>query len=450
MTDDWADAPPAASGTAEAAVLGAILTAGTTGSGAVMAEHVAREAFRIVRPDMFWRPGNATIAAVILAMVDAGIPVDPTTVLARLTASGEASRVGGAPYLATLLECRAATASNIDYYAAEILDCYVRRQIRGEALRVLQQTANPGITTADMIGQLSTAAEVVTALAAEPAELPPPRTLTDLLAGSDAPDWIIPGLLERRERVIITGFEGLGKSELSAQVALCAAAGIHPFTGQQGAPARVLVVDLENGEGNMRRRYRRIAEVVTAIAGDWDHSRLMVEIREQGVDLRQGDDVAWLDRLLTAGRPDVLAIGSLYKMHRDDPASEQAARHLVHTLDTLRVRHGVALLIEAHAGHSEEASGRRKLRPRGSSLFLGWPNVGIGLRPHADAVDMEHPNLVEVRHWRGDREARDWPKVLCRGGDGYYGLPWTAYTPTAADKAAARLRRAELQAGVAS
>jgi hypothetical protein len=448
MTDDWETTPEPASVTAEQAVLGAILAAGMSNAGAAMAEIVAREAFVIVRPEMFWRPGHATIAALILAMVDAGVPVDPQTVLARLTAAGETARVGGAPYLHTL--STRGTPGNVDYYAAEVRDCYVRRCVQVEARRVLQRVSAPGAETADLVAQFEGAARAVAELAVEPATLPPPRTLTDLLAGSDTPDWIIPGLLERRERVIITGFEGLGKSELSAQVALCAAAGIHPFTGQPGDPCRVLVVDLENGEGNMRRRYRRIAQVVTAIGGDWDHGRLMVEIREQGVDLRQGDDVAWLDRLLTAGRPDVLVIGSLYKMHRDDPASEQAARHLVHTLDTLRVKHGVALLIEAHAGHSEEASGRRKLRPRGSSLFLGWPNVGIGLRPHQDAVDMEHPNLVEVKHWRGDREAREWPKVLARSGDGAYGLPWTSYTPTTADKAAARLRRAELQQGGAA
>jgi hypothetical protein len=309
--------------------------------------------------------------------------------------------------------------------------------------------ANPETETDSLIVGLAGALDTAQDLAVPQAPVPP-RTLGDLLLGDDSPNWLVPGLFERREKVILTGFEGLGKSELSAQLACCAAAGIHPFTGQPTDPLRVLVLDLENGESNMRRRYRRISTVVRSIAGDWDHGRLMVEIREAGVDLRAGDDVAWLDRVLSAGRPDLMVIGPLYKMHRDRMEDEQAAAQLVHTLDTMRVRHNVALLIEAHAGHAEEMGGRRKVRPRGSSLFLGWPMVGIGMRPHPDAVDMEHPNLVELRHWRGDREAREWPKVVARSAEGRFGLPWTPYTPTTADKAAAKLRRAELLAGGAA
>lgn len=449
MTDDWRTAPEAASVTAEQAVLGAILRAGQGEAGPAQAEQVIHEVFAIVRPEMFWHPAHATVAAVVLAMADAGIPVDPQTVLARLVRTGELAKVGGGPYLHTLLQ-HAGHPGSADFYAAEIRDCYVRRMVRVETIRVLQQAANPAVETPEVLSWLTRAAETVTALGSEPAKAVRPQTVAELLARVPTePEWVIPGLLARRERVILTGFEGLGKSEVSAQVAVCAAAGIHPFTGQPIPPARVLMADLENGDFNMSNRLRRIVSVVTGIAGDWDQNRLMVEIRDEGIDLRRADDVSWLDRLLTGGRPDLLVIGSLYKMHRDRMEDEQAARQLAHALDVFRVRHGVALLIEAHAGHSEDVGGRRKLRPRGSSLFLGWPSVGIGIRPHADAVDPEHPNLVEVRHWRGDRDVRDWPKVLARGGDGRCGLPWTPYTVTSADREAAQIRRAEMRGGAA-
>lgn len=430
-------APIPASITAEQAVLGSVLHR----------PDLAAAVFEVARPEMFWEPRHLTLAAVLAAMHDAGLPVDPQTVLARLTASGDVRRVE-AHYLITLMQ-RAWNPDNAAGYATEVRECYRRRMIVEAGTRMVQAAGNPETETesliVDLAGVLDTAQDL--AAAREPVR---PRTLDDLLAGSDEQDWLVDGLVARRERIILTGFEGLGKSELAAQLAVATAAGLHAFTGQPITPCRVLVVDLENGDYQMRRRYRRIGDVATAIGGAWDHGRLMVEIREEGLDLRHGDDVAWLDRLLAGGRPDLLCMGPLYKMHRDRMEDEQAARMLVHTLDTLRVRHNCALLIEAHSGHAEELGGRRKVRPRGSSLFLGWPNVGIGLRPHQDAVDMEHPNLVEVKHWRGAREARDWPKVLCRGGDGYYGWPWSPYTPTTADKAAARLRRAELQAGGAA
>ena len=50
-------------------------------------------------------------------------------------------------------------------------------------------------------------------------------------------DWVIPALLERGDRLIWTGFEGLGKSVITRQLAVCAAAGVHPFTGEPITPA---------------------------------------------------------------------------------------------------------------------------------------------------------------------------------------------------------------------
>lgn len=312
----------------------------------------------------------------------------------------------------------------------------LERRVVGTRWRLAFQTDLP-------VFHLSRKLERMTSLRTRRAKL---RYITAVELVSSVPVRCIQ--VDRADGMFVVGRECIPthNSEIAAQLAVSTAAGVHAFTGQPIPACRVLVVDLENGDYQMRCRYRRIGAVVSAIGGDWDHGRLMVEIREEGLDLRHGDDVAWLDGMLAAGRPDLVCIGPLYKMHRDRMEDEQAARLLVHTLDTLRVRHNCALLIEAHSGHAEEMGGRRKVRPRGSSLFLGWPNVGIGLRPHPDAVDMEHPNLVEVKHWRGSREARQWPRVLCRGGDGSYGLPWTPYTPTAADKAAARLRRAEVEA----
>lgn len=407
-------APVAASPTAEQSALGAILRADDSAD-------LAGRVFRIARPEMFWRPAHELIARVIEAMTDAGIVVDPTTVLARLTESGELSRAGGAPYLMTLME-RAWSVDAAEHYAAEIRECYRRRQIRNDALRAAQQASNPEVDLSLVVYELAAATEHAESLAADDVPVLP-ATLGDLLAYRSEPDWLIPGLLERGERVIITGTEGLGKSVALAQIAVCLASGVHPFTGMPEHDAvRVLVVDVENPKRLLGSRYRWITRCVEDVAGvRVDRDRLMVEIREEGIDLTQPADVTWLDRLLTGGRPDVLIIGPLYKLHRQNMNDETAARELAHTLDTLRVRHNLALIIEAHSGQAEDPGGRRKLRPRGSSLFLGWPNVGIGIRAHADCHS-DPPNWVEVKPWRGHRDERDWPRELVRGSVGE--LPW--------------------------
>lgn len=405
--------PVAASVTAEQSALGSILAAGAG------ANELARTVFEIAAPEMFWRPSHEVLARVIAAMVDADIDVDPQTVLARLRDTGGLSKVGGGPYLHTLME-RAWTLDNAVRYAQEVRECYRRRQIREAGLRVVQQATSPEIELELLVFELAAAADRAVELSGDGAPIMP-ATLADLLSYDPTPDWLIPGLLERRERVMLTGFEGLGKSVLSAQLALCLNAGVHPFTGQSGGEKlRVLVVDGENPRPLLTRRYGWIAEIVHGIS-PVDPSSLMIECHEEGVDLTDPDRIGWLDRMMTAARPDVLMIGPLYKLHRANLNEETAARNLAHTFDTLRVRHNCALIIEAHSGHAEDTGGRRKLRPRGSTLWLGWPNVGIGMRPHKECRS-DPPNWVEVRAWRGHREDRQWPTELTRGAWGE--LPW--------------------------
>lgn len=431
------DVPVPAAPMAEAAALGAILQAGLdpTGTNPGRAAAVAREVFAVAPPECWWLPAHQLIAVTVEAMVAAGIPVDPQTVLQRLTEAGEASRVGGGPFVHQLLT-QGWAPGNAGYYAAEIREAWRRRRIQEAAVRLVQQVAEPMIETDLLLARL---AQVVDDDVEGKArlEVVPPATLADVVAVDRPARWVLPGLIARKERVIVTGFEGLGKSELVAQVAVCAAAGLDPFTEREYPPVRVLVLDCENPLDELRDRYRRIAAAAEFIRPGWDRTALMLEVREAGIDLLKADEVAWLDRLLRAARPDLLVTGPLYKMQRGDLNKEEIARGLTANLDDLRVRHDVALLIEAHPGQLADPRGTRQLRPRGSSLFLGWPSVGLGLRMHKDAQrdpTTDAPDLVEVRRWRGMRARREWPTQLHRGGE--MTLPWVPprrmWTPSTA------------------
>src|SRR5690606_2357350 len=106
-----------------------------------------------------------------------------------------------------------------------------------------------GDADADSLVIAQTAAEQVQAIIdnAEADQDVSTETLAEFLSGGDDPaDWVIPGLLERGDRFILTGSEGLGKSVLFRQIAVGAAAGIHPFTQRRIDPNRVLYVDVEN------------------------------------------------------------------------------------------------------------------------------------------------------------------------------------------------------------
>jgi replicative DNA helicase len=115
-------------------------------------------------------------------------------------------------------------------------------------------------------------------------------------------------------------------------------------------------------------------------------------------------------RLIDEFEPDVLFVGPLYRLTSRAINSDDDAAPLLSALDTLRDR-GVALVMEAHAGHAVSSGGDREMRPRGSAALMGWPEFGMGIRQ--SKVD---PSTFDLVRWRGDRDQRNWPRFMKRGG----------------------------------
>jgi AAA domain len=259
------------------------------------------------------------------------------------------------------------------------------------------------------------------------------------LATSDPPyDWVIADLLERGDRLVVTGPEGHGKSLFLRTIAICAAAGLHPFTGQFIPPQRVLTVDCENSERQTRRHWRRMANVAELCQRRVTEGQLRLIHRPDGLDL-SSEDGPWLVEQVVNHKPDLLTIGPLYRLHSTDVNEETAARAVVTMLDKARLTVNCALILEAHSPHGE--MGRpRPMRPAGSSLFLRWPEFGIGLRPWNDAdgptparaarspTDWLHPHVARVEQWRGPRDERDLPFYL-RWGQTDTEWPWMPHSP---------------------
>ena len=242
-----------------------------------------------------------------------------------------------------------------------------------------------------------------------------PRTeaveLDDFLGVEDPEyDWVVPGLIERGDRVILTGGEGKGKSTLLRQLAVQLASGIHPFNGGPITPVRVLLVDLENSQRQTRRKIRPLREA----AGDRykPEPGLHIRVRPGGIDLLDSDDGRWLLDLATDVRPDVLITGPIYKLAGGDPTEERTAKVVSMWLDRIRTDARCSLIIEAHSPYAA-SGGKRPERPYGASLWSRWPEFGLYLSPEG-----------HLRHWRGPRDEREWPAALQRGGE----WPWTAIT----------------------
>lgn len=265
----------------------------------------------------------------------------------------------------------------------------------------------------------------------EPAKVDLAVDLWEFIATGDPdPEWVVPGLLERGDRLVWTGFEGLGKSMFIRQLAVCAAAGIHPFnwgTADQYEPRRVLLIDAENSERQSRRKFRPLAAASIKAHRRVPDGGLRLIHRPEGIDLSREADAAWLLERVTAHKPDLLIIGPFYRLHMGDMNDERVARKVVGVLDAARVKADCALVIEAHAGHGE-AGKNRSVRPVGSSLLLRWPEFGYGIAPAEDPQPGKACRDVHVKPWRGARDERSWPTRLTWGDPN--GWPWQTVPET--------------------
>lgn len=111
---------------AERAVLGGMLLAES-------AIEMATDALR--GSDDFYRTTHGAIYATITAMWAAGKPVDPVTVSGELLKTGDLARVGGAPYLHTLVTS-VPTAANAGHYARIVAEHAQRRRITEASARL--------------------------------------------------------------------------------------------------------------------------------------------------------------------------------------------------------------------------------------------------------------------------------------------------------------------------
>lgn len=238
-------------------------------------------------------------------------------------------------------------------------------------------------------------------------------TWSDFVTESDddSYDWVIPGLLERCERVIVVAAEGIGKTMLARQVAICVGSGIHPFTYQPIRPQTTLTVDLENPERIIRRTSRSIYNAAQAVSRNKNPQSHLL-IKPQGLDLLRPEDRAVLEEMLERTQPSILIMGPLYKAFIDPGGrtSEAVAIEVARYLDTIRDIYQCSMWLEHHAPLGTSMT-TRELRPFGSAVWSRWPEFGVALQPDMTGMAYHY----DVRHFRGARDERQWPTRIRRG-----------------------------------
>ncbi len=165
---------------AEQSVIGAML----------LSKDAIADVVESLREQDFYRPAHQLIFAAIVDLYGRGEPADAVTISAELTKIGELGRVGGAPYLHTLV-ASVPTAANAGYYARIVQERAVLRRLVEAGTRIVQM-GYAGDGDVDMIVDRAQAAVY---------DITDKRTSEDYLPLSA----IMPGTLEEIDAIASRG-----------------------------------------------------------------------------------------------------------------------------------------------------------------------------------------------------------------------------------------------------
>ena len=306
----------------------------------------------------------------------------------------------------------------VSYYAARVREASARRYAEAVFTRALHRlkTEDP-----DTVAQEAKAE--IEAMPSPASSDDDTWTLEDLMRlDVEHEPFTIPGWLRRGERLVLTGGEGSGKSVLVYQLLTGAAFGVDTFTMERVKPQRVLFLDVENSEFQARGNLDKIVPALKELAPDADPE--WRSFRRRVIDLIATRDKADLIRRVAHYAPDVMYLGTAYKLTEVTDETHRSVRAIQSTVDRIRQEVGCAVIVEHHAGHGFQ-NDRNSMRPEGSSFWLRWPDFGYGLS------SLNLPNgrrVLKMKAWRGDRASDRMYPAGMRQGDL---MPWV---PIASDE----------------
>jgi len=120
--------------------------------GMLLSKDAVADVLERLRPGDFYRPAHQNVYDAILDLYGRGEPADPITVAAELDRRGLLKRIGGAPYLHTLIST-VPTAANAGYYATIVAEKATLRRLVEAGTRVVQYgyAGAEGADVADLV-----------------------------------------------------------------------------------------------------------------------------------------------------------------------------------------------------------------------------------------------------------------------------------------------------------
>ncbi|HKE52946.1 MAG TPA: replicative DNA helicase [Actinomycetes bacterium] len=147
--------------------------------GMLLSKDAIADVVEVLRPNDFYRPAHQLVYDVIIDLYGRGEPADAVTVAAELTRRGEMGKMGGAPYLHTLISS-VPTAANAGYYAKIVAERAILRRLVEAGTRIVQLAYGAGGEVDDIVDTAQAEVYAVTERRSSEDYLP----LSDVMEGA--------------------------------------------------------------------------------------------------------------------------------------------------------------------------------------------------------------------------------------------------------------------------
>ena len=118
--------------------------------GMMLSKDAIADVVEVLRSSDFYRPAHQIVYDAIIDLYGRGEPADAVTVAAELTRRGEMGKMGGAPYLHTLISS-VPTAANAGYYAKIVAERAILRRLVEAGTRIVQLAYGAGGEVDDIV-----------------------------------------------------------------------------------------------------------------------------------------------------------------------------------------------------------------------------------------------------------------------------------------------------------
>lgn len=218
----------------------------------------------------------------------------------------------------------------------------------------------------------------------------PTYNYADFLATEIRIEWIVPGILQRAGHVLLSGPQGLGKTQLSLMFCQHMAIGKDFLGWQLGKPCRIIFFSMEMGHADLKYFVEQMAANFTDEEQDLLRTNFLIVPLGYGVPLDSRESQNRVNQLIKKFKPSGIIFDSLGISTEDDLSNETVAKAIGQYTARIREDHDLFVWF-IHHNRKAQATNRKpnKLSDIFGSIYItAAPTTVIGLWPAGDLIEV--------------------------------------------------------------